>query len=217
MSVEDLKNRIPEYAKDIKLNLSSLAGEETLNSQQLWGTFLSCALAGGHAEVIRAIHAEASAKLSPEALNASKAAASIMAMNNVYYKFTGMMDETYRSLPAKLRMNVIGNPGVEKADFELWSLAVSAINGCQFCVKSHEKKVRRASADRRANCRYRFGGERGVEGRRRAFRRSDCQGRLASFKSLFYLYFIDGLRFCIGCGPLFCHNFFEFLLFNRYI
>ncbi|MCB1318118.1 MAG: carboxymuconolactone decarboxylase family protein [Alphaproteobacteria bacterium] len=142
MSVEDLKNRIPEYAKDIKLNLSSLAGEETLNSQQLWGTFLSCALAGGHAEVIRAIHAEASAKLSPEALNASKAAASIMAMNNVYYKFTGMMDETYRSLPAKLRMNVIGNPGVEKADFELWSLAVSAINGCQFCVKSHEKKVR---------------------------------------------------------------------------
>ncbi len=63
-----------------------------------------------------------------------------MAMNNVYYKFSGMMTD-YQTMPAKLRMNIIGNPGVEKLDFELWSLAVSAINGCQFCVKSHEKKV----------------------------------------------------------------------------
>ncbi len=142
MSIDSLKGRIPDYAKDIKLNLSSLAADETLNAQQLWGTFLACALAGGNADTIRAIEAEASAKISPEAMNGSKAAASIMAMNNVYYKFTGMMSETYQSMPAKLRMNVIGNPGVSKGDFELWSLAVSAINGCQFCVKSHEKKLR---------------------------------------------------------------------------
>lgn len=142
MSIESLKARIPDYAKDIKLNLSSLAGDETLNAQQLWGTFLACALAGRNADVIRAVEAEAAARLDPVALNAVKAAASIMAMNNVYYKFTGMMDETYRNMPAKLRMNVIGNPGVDKGDFELWSLAVSTINGCQFCVKSHEKKLR---------------------------------------------------------------------------
>ena len=63
-----------------------------------------------------------------------------MAMNNVYYKFTGMMEE-YRTLPARLRMNVIGDPGVDKKNFELWALAVSAINGCQYCVKAHEKKL----------------------------------------------------------------------------
>jgi alkyl hydroperoxide reductase subunit D len=141
MSIENLKNRMPDYAKDIKLNLSSLANDETLNAQQLWGTFVASALAGRNAEVIAAIEAEAAQKISPEALNAAKAAAAIMAMNNVYYKFVGMMPE-YQTLPAKLRMNVIANPGVDKADFELWSLAVSAINGCQFCVKSHEKQIR---------------------------------------------------------------------------
>lgn len=141
MSIDTLKNMMPEYAKDIKLNLSSMANDETLSKQQLWGTMLASALATGNGQVIQEIEAEASQHLSPEAANAAKAAASIMAMNNVYYKFTGWMEE-YRTLPAKLRMNVIGNPGVEKADFELWALAVSAINGCEFCVKSHEKMLR---------------------------------------------------------------------------
>jgi alkyl hydroperoxide reductase subunit D len=141
MSIDTLKNQIPEYAKDIKLNLSSLANDETLSEQQLWGTFLASAMATGNADVIADIEAEAAEHLNDEAANAAKAAAAIMAMNNVYYKFTGFMKD-YQSMPAKLRMNVIGNPGVEKADFELWSLAVSAINGCQFCVVSHEKMLR---------------------------------------------------------------------------
>lgn len=139
MSIETLKNQLPEYAKDIKLNLSTLAGEELLTDQQKWGSFLSCALAGGNETVIQAVHAEAATRLSAEALNAAKAAAAIMAMNNVYYKFTGMIENPeYRTMSAKLRMNVIANPGVDKVDFELWSLAVSALNGCQFCVNAHE-------------------------------------------------------------------------------
>lgn len=141
MSIDKLKERLPEYAKDLKLNLSTLAGEEILNPQQHWGTFLASALAGRNPEVIREIEREAGRHLSAEAMNAAKAAAAIMAMNNVYYKFTGMMGDEYRTIPAKLRMNVIGNPGVDKIDFELWSVAVSAINGCQYCVKSHEKKL----------------------------------------------------------------------------
>ena len=141
MSIDALKSRIPEYAKDIKLNLSSLAVDETLSEQQHWGTFLACALAAGNADVIAAVAAEAATHLDDAAQNGAKAAASIMAMNNIYYKFTGMMPD-YQNLPAKLRMNVIANPGVDKVDFELWSLAVSTINGCQFCVKSHEKKLR---------------------------------------------------------------------------
>lgn len=142
MSIEALKERLPEYAKDIKLNLGSLAADPTLTSQQRAGTFVASALASRNAEVTRAVVSEFGAQLSPEALAAAKAAASIMGMNNVYYRFVHLVGGDYERLPAKLRMNVIGKPGVEKVDFELWSLAVSAVNGCGMCLTSHEKVVR---------------------------------------------------------------------------
>jgi lipoyl-dependent peroxiredoxin subunit D len=145
MSVEKLKNALPEYAKDLKLNLSSLAVEPSLTEQQRAGTFVAAALAARSTPVIEAIVGEYAPKLSPAALEAAKAAAAIMAMNNVYYRFVHMVSAPdYKSLPAKLRMNVIGRPGVEKVDFELWSLAVSAINGCGMCVDAHEREVRKA-------------------------------------------------------------------------
>ncbi len=142
MSIESLKNALPEYAKDQKLNLGSLAMDPTLSAQQLAGTFIVSALASRNAVVIRAIMAEFAPKLSAEALNAAKAAASIMGMNNIYYRFTHLVGGDYPTLPAKLRMNVMARPGVEKVDFELWSLAVSAINGCGMCMESHEKVIR---------------------------------------------------------------------------
>jgi alkyl hydroperoxide reductase subunit D len=75
----------------------------------------------------------------------AKAAASIMGMNNVFYRFVHLASASdYKTLPAKLRMNVIANPGVDKADFELWSLAVSAINGCGMCIDAHEHELRKA-------------------------------------------------------------------------
>jgi alkyl hydroperoxide reductase subunit D len=142
MSIEVLKNRIPDYAKDLRLNLGSLAMDASLTPQQLAGTFVASALASRNAEVTRTIVAEFGAKLSPEALAAAKAAAAIMGMNNVYYRFVHLVGGDYASMPAKLRMNVIGRPGVEKTDFELWSLAVSAVNGCGMCLEAHEKIVR---------------------------------------------------------------------------
>lgn len=143
MSMDVIKNAIPDYAKDIKLNLSGLANEETLSTQQFWGCMLACAMAGSNEMVISNVAADASTHLSAEAMNAAKAAASIMAMNNVYYKFVGMSaNPEYKTMPAKLRMNVIGNPGVDKGDFELWSLAVSAMNGCKFCVDAHENQLK---------------------------------------------------------------------------
>lgn len=143
MSLETIKNAIPDYAKDIKLNISGLANEETLSAQQFWGTIVACALAGGNQTVISNVVAEAATHLSPGALTGSKAAASIMAMNNVYYKFVGMSaNPEYKTMPARLRMNVIGNPGVDKGDFELWSLAVSAMNGCKYCVDAHENQLK---------------------------------------------------------------------------
>lgn len=144
MSIESLKNALPEYAKDIKLNLSSLAGDETLSAQQLWGCFLASALASRNPVVIRAIAPVAKENLSEAAYNAAQAAAAVMAQNNVYYRFVHLASaKDYKTLPAKLRMNVMANPGVEKADFELWSLAVSAINGCGMCIDSHEAELRK--------------------------------------------------------------------------
>jgi alkyl hydroperoxide reductase subunit D len=143
MSLDNIKNAMPDYAKDIKLNISGLLNEETLTGQQFWGAIVACALAGGNEMMISNAVADAAKHLSAEAMNAAKAAASIMAMNNVYYKFVGMSaNPEYKTMPAKLRMNVIGNPGVDKGDFELWSLAVSAMNGCKYCVDAHEAQLR---------------------------------------------------------------------------
>ena len=145
MSIEILKNRLSDYAKDLKLNLSSLASEASLTEQQRAGTFVASAIASRNPDVTEAIVAEFGSQLSPDAMNAAKAAAAIMAMNNIYYRFVHLASAPdYKILPAKLRMNVIGKPGVDKADFELWSIAVSAINGCGMCIDSHEKVLREA-------------------------------------------------------------------------
>jgi alkyl hydroperoxide reductase subunit D len=145
MSLETLKNRIPEYAKDLKLNLSSLAAEPALTDRQRAGTFVAAAFGARNPEVTAALVAEFGQKLSPEALLAAKAAAAVMGMNNVYYRFVHLVSAPdYKTMPAKLRMNVIAKPGVDKADFELWSLAVSAINGCGRCIDAHERELRKA-------------------------------------------------------------------------
>jgi alkyl hydroperoxide reductase subunit D len=142
MSLESLKAALPDYAKDLRLNLGSLATEPALSDEVRAGTFVASALASRNPAATEAIIAEFAPRLSPEALNAAKAAASIMAMNNVYYRFTHLLGGDYPNLPAKLRMNVMAKPGVDKATFELWSLAVSAINGCGMCMESHERAVR---------------------------------------------------------------------------
>jgi alkyl hydroperoxide reductase subunit D len=142
MSLEHLKAALPDYAKDIRLNLGSLATEPTLPDEQRAGTFVASAIACRNPAVTEAILAEFGPQLSPEALTATKAAAAIMAMNNIYYRFVHLVGGDYATMPAKLRMNVMAKPGVDKATFELWSLAVSAINGCGMCMESHEKAVR---------------------------------------------------------------------------
>ena len=144
MSIDALRDLIPAYGKDISLNLSSLSNETVLNDQQKWGCFLASAHAIGVAPVVKLIEAQAATVLSPEAMNAAKSAAAIMGMNNIYYRSLHLMKNSeYTTLPAKLRMNVIGAPGVEKLDFELWATAVSAINGCGACMDAHEGELRK--------------------------------------------------------------------------
>ncbi|MGW4029910.1 alkyl hydroperoxide reductase [Streptomyces sp. NPDC004838] len=150
MSLDSLKSAVPDYAKDLKLNLGSVIGNnDKLTQQQLWGTVLATAIASRSAIVLRELEPEAKANLSPEAYNAAKSAAAVMAMNNVFYRTRHLLsDPEYGTIRAGLRMNVIGNPGVEKVDFELWSLAVSAVNGCGQCLDSHEQVLRKAGVDR---------------------------------------------------------------------
>ena len=151
MTIETLRDALPDYAKDLKLNLSALLNDQTLTDQQRWGTLLASALASRNATVTVAVTEEAARHLAPEALAAAKTAASLMAMNNIYYRFTHLVsDADYATMPARLRMNALANPGAPKADFELWSLAVSAVNGCGKCMDAHEQALRRAGVSREA-------------------------------------------------------------------
>jgi len=143
MSLKEFADALPDYAKDIRLNVGSLLGDQTLTEQRKYGLLLACAHGTGYKPIVDAIEAEVAGKLSPEAANAARASAAVMAMNNVYYRFVHLSsNKEYGQMPAKLRMNVIGSPGIEKDDFELFSLAVSAMNGCGLCIDSHEKVLR---------------------------------------------------------------------------
>lgn len=144
MSIDELKGRLPDHAKDLRINLGVITGESSLTPRQHWGVAVASALAARQPAVIRAMTAAAGPHLDEAALKAARGAASVMAMNNVYYRFLHFLGEgtEYHRLPARLRMQTIGNPGVDHADFELWCLAASAITGCGACVISHEKVVR---------------------------------------------------------------------------
>lgn len=151
MSIENLKSTFGDYAKDIKLNLGSVLSEEgapDLTLTQIQSIALASAYSTRQAELVAAVEQD-SASLSEAARNAAKAAATIMAMNNVYYRFSHLVsDKEYSKMPAKLRMNVIGSPGIEKVDFELMSLAVSAINGCGMCMDAHVHEVIKAGVSK---------------------------------------------------------------------
>jgi lipoyl-dependent peroxiredoxin subunit D len=140
MGYETLKDALPDYAKDLKLNLSSLVTTSKLNDQQKWGAILATAIASRNPVVTSELSDDAKQHLSPEAYSAAKAAAAIMAMNNVYYRTTHLLsEEEYGRMRTGLRMNVMAGHGVDQLDFELWSLAVSAVNGCGQCLDSHEQ------------------------------------------------------------------------------
>ena len=150
MSIENLKNALPDYAKDLKLNLGSITRSTVLDEEQLWGTLLASAAATRNPQVLAEIGADAADILSAEAHQAALGAASIMAMNNVFYRGRGFLGGQYDDLRAGLRMNIIANPGVGKANFELWSFAVSSINGCSHCLVAHEHTLREAGVAREA-------------------------------------------------------------------
>lgn len=145
MNVDQLKNQLPDYAKDTKLNISTLLNGidvDGLTGQQLAGIALASAYATRQSEVIAAMQHYAQDFFDEQSINSTKIAANLMAMNNVYYRFAHVIsDNKFLTMPAKLRMSAMANPGIDKISFELYALAVSAINGCAMCMDSHVKSL----------------------------------------------------------------------------
>ncbi len=152
MSIEALRDRLPDFARDTKLNLGTVLtpeGAPELSQNQIFGVALAVAYATRQNELVAAISNESKDVLNDAEKQAAKAAATIMAMNNVYYRYTHYVsDKEVTGLPAKLRMNVIGSPGIDKKDFELYSLAVSAVNGCGMCMEAHTHELAKAGLNK---------------------------------------------------------------------
>ena len=147
-NLKEFAHTLPDYAKDLRLNVSSILSDQLLGDQRKYGLLLACAHGSGYQPLVAAAEAEVADKLTAEAANAARGAAAVMAMNNVYYRFVHLASNPeYATLPAKLRMNFIGSPGIAKDDFELFSLAVSAMNGCGMCIDSHEQLLRQHGAN----------------------------------------------------------------------
>lgn len=146
MGFAEIRSDLPDYAKDLRLNLESVlseAGAPGLADAQIRAVALASAVASRHAPVVAAAQSHAEALLSPAEIAGARAAAAMMAMTNVYYRFNHLVaNPEYATLRAGLRMNVMANPGIDKVAFELCALAVSAINGCGACLDSHEKVLR---------------------------------------------------------------------------
>jgi alkyl hydroperoxide reductase subunit D len=153
-TLDALKDAIPDFARDLRLNLGSVLttqGAPGLNEQQIWSIALASAIAARNVAFTRGIEALAREKLDDAAVNGARSAAAIMGMNNVYYRFLHLVEDSeYQSMPARLRMNVLASPGIDRNDFELLSLAVSAINACGMCITSHERKLREHGVSREA-------------------------------------------------------------------
>lgn len=152
MTLDSIRDQLPDYARDLRLNLGSVLtpqGAPGLSERQIASLALATAIAARNPQLVRAIESWAQPQLDAAQAQAARAAAAIMGQNNIYYRFLHLVEDAeYQTMPARLRMNVIGNPGIDKLDFELLSLAVSAVNGCGMCVTAHERKLREGGIGR---------------------------------------------------------------------
>ncbi|MBS0193162.1 MAG: carboxymuconolactone decarboxylase family protein [Proteobacteria bacterium] len=146
MTLDDIKNALPDYAKDLRLNLDSVladSGAPGLDARQIRAVALASAIGARHIPLTRAIEAFVSDRLDPAECDGVRSAVAMMAMTNLYYRFTHLVsNEEYQTLRTSLRMNVMARPSIDKAAFEAASLAVSVVNGCGACMDSHEKVLR---------------------------------------------------------------------------
>jgi alkyl hydroperoxide reductase subunit D len=141
-TVDTLTASLPEAVRDLRMNLQAVLREGALSPGQRWGVAIAAAIASRSPRLRDALLADAAGQVEPGVLEDARAAAALMGMNNVYYRFRHMVGGSYGEQPARLRMTRLARPATSKGDLELFSLAVSAINGCETCVRAHEAAVR---------------------------------------------------------------------------
>lgn len=141
-ALDEIRNALPEHARDIKLNLQAVLESGALSPAQRWGVALAAATASRNVRLAKAVREDAEAMVEKAVVEDALAAATLMGMNNVYYRFRHLVKKpSYADKPARLRMNRLVKPSTSRTDFELFSLAVSALNGCEVCIQAHEKTV----------------------------------------------------------------------------
>jgi alkyl hydroperoxide reductase subunit D len=140
--LDTLKALVPDYAKDIRLNLDATIARSSLPAREAAGAALAAAFAAKSAPIVDAIRD--SNALAPADAQAALTAAALMGMNNVWYPYVEMAaDPELKTLRAELRMNAYANHGgVDKRAFELYALAASIVGKCEFCIASHYKLLR---------------------------------------------------------------------------
>jgi alkyl hydroperoxide reductase subunit D len=142
-ALERVAASIPEAAKDLRLNVQTVLRDSSLSPAQRWGVAVASAIAARNPRLRDAVLADAATQVEPSVVEDATAAAALMGMNNVYYRFRHVVgDPVYQQQPARLRMHRLARPATSRVDLELFSLAVSAINGCEACVRGHERTVR---------------------------------------------------------------------------
>jgi alkyl hydroperoxide reductase subunit D len=140
--VDQLKETIPDYAKDTKLNIDSVIKRSTLPIEEAEAVALAAAFAAGNTKLWTWIH---SVLADRKEADAALTAASLMAMNNTWYPYIEMADDAnLTGLPAQLRMNAIStHGGTTKGRFEAYSLSASIVGKCHFCVKAHYETLKK--------------------------------------------------------------------------
>ena len=134
--VDQIKQALPEYAKDTKLNLDAVIYRSALDKDEAEACALAAAVASGNGKIVSLLMGNIEDQVET---TAALTAASLMAMNNVWYPYVEMAEDAgMAGLPAQLRMNAIAtHGGSTKARFEAYSLAASIVGKCHFCVKAH--------------------------------------------------------------------------------
>ena len=147
MSLENIKQALPDYAKDLRINLENLFNPENLaglSEKQSYGSALSVAYAVKNAFLIENLLEAAQNTLTDEDKTGIKTAVSLMGMNNVYYRSIHLAEDPELSKrPAGLRMMMMQKHGLSQIDFEIYSLAVSCLSGCGLCIKSHSAHLKK--------------------------------------------------------------------------
>jgi len=147
-TLQNLGNADSKYLRDLKLNVKAVLTSEHLSAKETHLLALAVTTNNNIEILTNAFAAKAKENGATDAEIAdAQACASLLAANNVFYRFRHFIEkEAYNNAPARLRMNIMMNPVLGKEFFELVSLAVSAVNGCEMCVKSHEQSVLHAGS-----------------------------------------------------------------------